>query len=265
MKTSALQALGQKLKQQTGLDFAAYRNQALFDTLAEVLIFPRYAAKLVLLPVAGLLAAMLGLAGYFYWQAQPGLSVLTLGLGGLAALVNGLLWGILRFIRQLAQDLGQIGQLTAATSGQILTDLQKMADQPNLVQLPKVSEVALGTVHLVIMPGVVKAIARKVPLVGGLVSRVVQSVVGAVAGQVAARLDDGQGKVELALSQQVAQRTQTLRQYSETGIEQINRAVSSSSSFSTKALNLAALPVRVALWVVAPFSSLILGLIWWLG
>ncbi len=265
MKRAALEALGQKISQQTGLDLATYRNQALFDTVAEVVLLPKYAAKLVFGPILGLLALAIGVAGFFFFRGQPGLAVASLGLGGLAGLVNGLLWGILRFLGQLARDLGQIGQLTAGTAGQILADLDKLANQKSLVQLPKVSEVVLASAHLVVLPGVSRALARKVPLVGGALGAIVATVVGSLAEQLATRLDDGQAKVQTKLEARVAPRAQAVGAYGGAVVQQLNQAVASSSGFSTRALRVAAVPFRVALWLTASLSSLGLGLLWWLG
>jgi hypothetical protein len=265
MKQVALDALAQKLRQQTGLDLATYRNQALFDTMAEVVLLPKYAGKLVLVPILGLLAVAVGVAGFFFFRGQPWLAVASLGLGGLAGLVNGLLWGILRFLGQLGRDLGQIGQLTAVTAGQILADLDKLANQKSLVQLPKVSEVVLASAHLVVLPGVSRALARKVPVVGGALGAIVATVVGSLAEQLATRVDGGQAKVQAKLDERVAPRAQAVGAYSGAAIQQLNQAVASSSGFSGRALRVAAVPFRVALWLTASLSSLGLGLLWWLG
>ncbi len=265
MKAPALLALGQRLREQTGIDFANYQNQALFDTIAELLIFPRYAARLVLGPVLvlGLMVVLIG--GYWFFESRPGLAILTLGLGGVGALVNGILWGIVRFTKQLARDVDQIGQLTTDTAARILTDVGQFSGQANPGQRPKLSEVALGTVYLVLLPGISKAMERKLPLLGGPISSLINTVVGALAQQVADRLDAGQAKVAEAVGPQAAQRTQTLRQYAESGTQKIGKAVAASSGFASRALRIAALPFRLALWICAPLTGVGWGLLWWLG
>ncbi len=265
MKAPALLALGQRLREQTGIDFANYRNQALFDTIAELLIFPRYAARLILGPLVALELVVVLIGGYWYFESRPGLAILTWGLGGVGALVNGLLWGMVRFAKQLAHDVDQIGQLTTDTAARILTDCGQLGGQASLGQLPKLSEVALGTVYLVLLPGISKAMERKLPLLGGPISSLINTVVGALAQQVADRLDAGQAKVAEAVGSQVDQRAQTLRQYAESGTQKIGKAVAASSGFASGALRVAAFPFRLALWICAPLTGAGLGLLWWLG
>ncbi len=167
MKAANIESINQQLLQQTGIDFSRYRNQQLAETLADAISFPVFFARSISRPVAvlvvlTLVATMFSESGYFQtFLVFPGL---------LLAVVNGLLLGLVLFIRRIRNDMTRVFSISSDLCVQVLRDIKsartRLTGRPG--GFPSLGEIFHGVNAVVILPMLIQVLRRKVPFLGSL-------------------------------------------------------------------------------------------------
>jgi hypothetical protein len=240
------------------ISFESYRREELFSTIARLVILPRYAGRLLLLPV--LLAGIPVLLGVIYLLIQERTwdALWFLGIGAVLAMLNGFLVGIIYLLRILADDLRRLTKLSSGVSLQILEDIRRKA-QEGTGTLPRFAEIARGSIILVILPGVVRTLKGKLPLLGGLISIFAAAALKRFASLAARQLDNQEG-------QQAApdgtggdgQPPPRLHQYYEAGRQNLDRILTTAGTTVESNLRRAAFPFKILLAIMLPVSILVL-------
>ncbi len=173
MKPAAIQKLNEQLLEKTGVDFSRYRNDELSDTLANAISFPLFFVRSLTRPV-GLLLILTALAA---WFAESGYFKSFLVFPGLLlAIVNGVLLGLVLFIRRIRDDMTRIFTISSDLCVQALRDIstarRKLSGKPG--GFPGLAEIFHGMNAVVILPMVVQILRRKIPFAGGLAASVTE-------------------------------------------------------------------------------------------
>ena len=179
MKPQDIRNIHQALLRKTGVDFSRYRNQDLMDTMVNVITFPlfltRSLSRPVLLFLAVTLLAIIFTEGAWFkgFLTFPGL---------LLALLNGILLGLVIFIRRIRKDMHQVFAISSDLSLQVLKDIS--AARVNLSGgaggFPGLLEIFHGVNFIVILPLFMQAVDRRIPLLGGLVAGIARRFFSAV-------------------------------------------------------------------------------------
>jgi len=169
MKPPDVQVINQELLRKTGVDFSRYRNQDLADTLANVITFPLFLARSLSRPVLLFLGLTLlafiftGSASFRVFLAFPGL---------LLAVFNGILLGLVFFIRRIRNDMNQVFTISSDLSLQVMKDIG--AARANLsggaVNFPGLLDIVHGVNSIVVLPLFMRAMDRRIPVIGGWVA-----------------------------------------------------------------------------------------------
>lgn len=184
MKKQAITRLKKTLLTKTGLDFENYRNPEVMETIADIIIFPIYAAKSVLLPFVILLLTLIGSCILFTVLDKSYFGIFLFFLVGLISCIfNGIPLGAINFVRQLTGDIGNIIGLSLEQSQRIVQDIEEVhrKAKDKEFEYPKISEVIAGVIYIVILPTVTEIISKRIPKVGKMVSWVISKVMNAIA------------------------------------------------------------------------------------
>jgi hypothetical protein len=242
-----------QLHENSVISFEEYRGEELFSSIARLVILPRYAARFLLLPV--LLAIVPVFIGGLYLLVQERTwdALWFLLIGAILALMNGFLVGVIYLLRIMADDLRRLTALSSRVSLQILEDIRRKA-QDGADTLPRFAEIARGSIIMVIMPGVIRTIKGKLPLLGGLISIFAVWALKRFASIAALQLDKREGQPEGAGPGQPG----SLHQYFETGRQSLGNILSSAGTTVESSLRKASFPFKILLAIVLPLSILVL-------
>jgi hypothetical protein len=256
MKKEQTAADLKQMHENSGIPFERYRREELFTTIARLVVLPRYAARFLLLPV--LLASIPVFIGglYLLIQERTWDALWFLLIGAVLALLNGFLVGVIYLLRILADDLRRLTALSSRISLQILADVRSKA-QDGTGTLPRFSEIARGSIIMVILPGVIRTIKGKLPLLGVFISIFAASALKRFASLAARQLDRPEGQSAAAGPGENGQKS-NLHQYFETGRQKLENIISSAGSSVEISLRKASFPFKLLLAVLLPVSILVL-------
>lgn len=264
-KTTFQELLSEQFRKKTGIDLIQYRNEELVSTLADLLIFPKYAISKIAAPVlwtfAGLWIACLILMNF---DGSSAFSLLV--LGSILALPNGILLGILNFLDSLSADMSKILFLSLQTAKNILTDLNNLQSKikEGEFELPKLSELIKGVIYVVILPSLSKVIQKKFPLIGNFVANLMERIVESLHKKTIESIE----KQEKELAEKIEAKTENyvgiLDKFCQKSIQKIDFVEEQSSNLVKKSIQMVSMPIR---WFSISFlgvSSLFLLLMMWL-
>jgi hypothetical protein len=173
MKPESIQKINQSLLQQTSIDFSRYRNQELLETIANAATFPLFFARsisrpIVLLIILTLLAVWISDSAYFKsFLVFPGLVL---------AVINGILLGLVIFIRRIRNDMTSVFAISSDLCVQVLKDISaaRMKLSGDSAGFPSLREIFHGVNAVVVLPMLIQTLEQKIPFLGGLAARVTE-------------------------------------------------------------------------------------------
>ena len=254
MKQEQIQSINDELLRTTGVDFSNYRNQELNDTIANALTFPMYFARSVARPVGlFLLATIISIA-----VVDSGFFKTFLGFPGLVlAIVNGVLLGLVIFVRRIRNDMDKVFAISADISLQVVRDIgaARAKIRDGSAGFPSLLEIFQGVNAIIILPIIVRTLDRKIPLFGGLAARITErffSVVDArLVSAIRANSDEGLQTTAPVSAEDVSEWLQTAERI-------VNYAKSILSQVVIKVGNVVVFPFLLVLSVVFLLSAVIL-------
>ena len=174
IKTPAdVDELDQKIQTELDIDLKTYVNEDVADRFADLVVLPMYVLGVVWRPIIA--CFILYIIGFFVVDLVH-IQYVIYGIIGLVLfLFSGILIGILSLLMRLKADLHDILMYSYDILKASLNDLNKMSD--SISPENKVDVVTLlfkGVIHIVTIPLVAGAIARKIPLVGGFLKHIIK-------------------------------------------------------------------------------------------
>jgi hypothetical protein len=179
MHAERIKQINQDLLRRTGVDFSRYRSQELIDTVANTVTFPLFFARSVSRPVGVLLLAVclaIILVDSDFFEAYLALVGLPL------AVVNGILLGLVLFVRRIRSDMSRVFEISAELTEQVMHDIGAARGRLSggTADFPSLLEIFHGVNTVVVLPIVVRTLDRRLPLLGGLAAKITERFFGLV-------------------------------------------------------------------------------------
>jgi len=198
MKKRAIIALAKSLYEKTGVSFEKYQNEELANSIANLLMFPRYAISVFIRPIFFVFLTLL-LAALIYLFIGATLFALALFILSLIlSLTVGGMLGSTIFIAKVGNDVEKILTLSLEILQQILFDSKRVNFAKEIKQrvYPKLSEMINGVVLLVLLPTLQRVIKKKIPVVGGIVSAILGRIIMVWARRIQKKIQNENEKLE---------------------------------------------------------------------
>ena len=173
MKAERVKQVNEELLRRTGVDFSRYRNQELVDTVANAVTFPLFFARSVSRSVGAFLLTICAIiiiveSNYF--------ETFLAFVGFPLALVNGVLLGLVLFVRRIRNDMVRVFEISGQLTLQVMSDIgaarNRLSGQGN--SFPGLLEIFQGVNAIVVLPVVTGILKRRLPFFGGLAARIVE-------------------------------------------------------------------------------------------
>lgn len=198
-----LKFTAQEFEKRTGINFENYKKPELFEQIAEFVTFPLYAGKILLNPVKLLLVIILLIAIFGFATDRTTFGIVYLIVGVFFSIETGILWGLTNFTNKLSEDLTETFNLILELSEQILTDINKLHQQTtdSVLKIPSIPDIITGTAYFVVLPGVLRIIKKKIPLVGSVAATVIRRIFDINLVQINLRFSKENQETETVLSE----------------------------------------------------------------
>jgi hypothetical protein len=98
------------------------------------------------------------------------------------ALINGVLLGIVLFVRRIGNDMSRVFEISGQMTLQVMGDIGAARDKLSVKgkDFPSLLEVFQGVNAIVVLPVVTGTLKRRLPLLGGLAARIIERFFGLV-------------------------------------------------------------------------------------
>ncbi|PIE86078.1 MAG: hypothetical protein CSA05_02365 [Bacteroidia bacterium] len=186
MKKEQLKKKYNALFNKMGINLEEYNQPELFEKIADLLVFPAYAIKIVSQPIKYLfLIALIAIIVSFYsGNAVFGFVLIFLGIP--LTIVNGFFWGQVVFVNKISDDINRILdfslQLTRTTMEDMREIKGKITDES--LQLPKFSVITKGLLLTVLLPNLETIVRKKIPFLGRFIASVCSRIVFVLAKKI---------------------------------------------------------------------------------
>ncbi len=182
-KRISAEKLAETIEKELSLDLMKYKNPEVAEQMADLLVFPTYAIKSLLLPV--LIAIVVFLLGFYVVDLVHVQYVLYGTIGLVLFILVGIFGGILYFTSRLKTDLGEIAQYSFGIMRSSLEDVQQFGNRINPSNYKDVLAMLFqGVIHIVTIPMVGEAIKAKGGIASKFVNRMVIGVLKAIGSTV---------------------------------------------------------------------------------
>ncbi len=237
----------------TRLDFSQYRDPELVDAIGNAVTFPLFLARTLIRPVGLMLLLLL-------------LAIITtdsawfrgfLGFPGiLLAVVNGVLLGLVLFVRRIRNDMKSVFAIASRLTVQVLHDLDRTKTQiiRGERRLPGLQEVFHEVGTQLVLPVLLRTLDRKIPLLGGLIASVTRRFFNLISARLEARIKKSEAPPPVAATARPEEIAAWLQ-----GTERVVMALrDSSSNVVDKVGRVVAFPFLAVFSLVFLLSALLL-------
>ena len=243
--------LAENFKHKTGVDLRDYKRPELVDTVANLISFPIYAGKLLIIPLA--IYFLLGLIPVFMVEgsARVIVAIVFIPLLGTAnAVTTAAILLVIRLSEDISKALTAGLSLTAEVTSDVRNVYQKRDNRS--LQFPTFAEIFNGVMYVVVVPTVVIVINRKVPLIGGLFSGLVRRLADLTTGRTIRKLAVENPEVlDIEPPPEIKEKWLIERMKNVRSLAaKANKLISGSITWATIILLLATFMVQIALWSV---------------
>ncbi len=177
-----VQLLEDKLKNDLGIDVRKYRNPEVAEKFVDLLVFPQYVIKWVLIPILAVL--LLYLLGFEVLILNDGWMLIYSIFGFLLFLINGVFFGLILVMRKFKADMYSVIEYSLIIMKDCITDLRQVHETTNGEnRKDTLNLLFLGITHIVTIPMVTVAIRNKIPLIGGLISDLIKRALRLIASR----------------------------------------------------------------------------------
>lgn len=261
MRKKTLDTLVKKIQNETGIDFKAYDSGELFEKISDLVTFPVYAVRTLLMPIIIILIFLIiAIIWSFAIKGAVAFGIVLILLGLPLSVANGVLIGQVLLIRKTSEDVNRILFLSLELSEQIITDIGKLQSKINdkNFKLPKVTDIIQGAIYAVIVPNVLQVVKEKIPIVGRFVSAVISTIMYAAI----TRLKDKEEEVrkETGIDEKFEKTVDVIDDYMDKSIVQINRFQEKIDNVIERTIRIATFPFKTISAIVLIFSAIVLSI-----
>ncbi len=264
MKQQAIALLKEKILQKTGIDLEQYRNENLVESIADILLFPKYVLKIMLTTMLGFFVAWLVLLLWANFQEKILLGFFGFWLGFVLVILNGIIFGMLRLLKSLEHDLNEILQMTVGAVQQVFKDFKnvKLQLKAQVFELPSVSEMLQGVLFAVMLPTLRAVIKKKVPVFGTILAFLAEQVFTILGNQLAAVVNKSENdlKEKIGAKAEILEKEakNTVESFADRGIQTLEKVRKTTEKIVSPTMKIITFPIRMLTWLVGGLSSLIL-------
>jgi hypothetical protein len=166
----------------TGIDLRDYRRPELVEVIGDLITFPIYAGKFVVIPLAAYLVitAILAIAVSGYMPTVIAVILIPVLSGA-----NALTTASLLFLFRLRDDVTKAAMAGLDLTKEVAKDIRgvyQKRDDKSLV-FPRFGLIFQSVMYVVIVPTIIVVLKRKIPLIGGLFSGLVRRLADLTVGR----------------------------------------------------------------------------------
>lgn len=186
MSESSVESIRADLQRRTGVDFGRYNDPELAEAIGNAVTFPLYLGRSLVRPVAALL--LLGLIAFIITDSAI-LKTFLVFPGVLLVVVNGVLLGLVIFVRRIGADMKKIFTISTNLCVQALGDVGTARTQLKAEgNFPSLLEIFQGLNAVVILPVVIRTLENKIPFLGGLAGKLTRKVFSMADARIAKKM-----------------------------------------------------------------------------
>lgn len=181
--STSIEELKGIIQNELGLDLSKYRDDAVAQNFVELLMFPKYIAKWVALPL--LLFMLLYIVGFFVVDLIH-VQYLIYGIFGLVLfLISGVFFGVLYMTTKLKEDIKSMSAFSLNILRSCIYDLDDVKSRINRNNIKDVFGLLFnGIINIVSIPMISTAIDEKVPVANRLVKGVVTKFLSVISNRI---------------------------------------------------------------------------------
>ncbi|WNJ16094.1 hypothetical protein [Pontibacter sp. G13] len=165
--------LSQEISDHTGIILEGYQSDELAGKISDLIFFPLYVLKWIGYSILGMIGLDIAL---IYFEDAWTMIIIYLTLGMALALINGLLVGMLVLIWRIRSDVQAIMRLSLELTAQVMDDYRKKSTKGKVALA--FQQVFRAVVFVVIVPLATQSIAKRLPVMGGIFSRIFVGIIG---------------------------------------------------------------------------------------
>jgi len=187
MKAERIKQINEELLRRSGVDFSSYRDPELVATVSNAMTLPLCFARCISRPIGGLLLACC--VAIVIVESNVYETFLAF-VGFPLALINGVLLGLVLFVRRIRSDIGKVFEISARLTTQVIQDIGTARGRLGRGSdgFPGLLEIFQGVNAIVVLPVVTGVLRQRLPLAGGLAARVTERFFGLVDTRLAAAI-----------------------------------------------------------------------------
>jgi len=256
MSESRAERIRADLKLRTGVDFGRYNDPELADAIGNAVSFPLFLGRSLWRPIAALL--VLALLAFIITDSAIFKTFLVFP-GIVLVIVNGVLLGLVIFIRRIGTDMKKIFRISTDLCVQALGDVgTARAQLKTESRFPGILEIFQGINAIVILPVVIRTLEKKIPFLGGLAAKLTRKVFSLADARIAKRMSKAAPEVPQAADAEPAQVTAWL-DATENAVKSVQGYIAKTVDAVTRVV---AFPFTAVFTIVALVSCMLLYGAW---
>lgn len=166
-------ALQEKIKNELGIDVSEYRNEEVAENFAELILLPQYVVLWVIRPIIFIL--FIYFSGFKIFDLVHVEYVVYATIGFVLFLFFGISFGLVLLIFKMKKDIWGITDYSLDILKQSISDVSKVNGQINEENKKEVLFLLFkGVIHIVTIPLFCEVIAKRIPLIGFIISSVIK-------------------------------------------------------------------------------------------
>ncbi|MEO0472675.1 MAG: hypothetical protein AAF206_23875 [Bacteroidota bacterium] len=239
--------------QSLGIQLDSYQDDEWASTLSSLIRFPQYVVRSIIgmpLLFLGLFIAVLVVLSY---NDKTAFVALVLPFGLALSLINGFLWGAIRFISRLGNDLNRVLDLTLEKFEVVVAQARGVGSKGKARS--SLADLFQSFVFGMVLPDVTKVIKKSVPLVGGLAAFLAGRVFMGMSKRVSKRLKKNEAQQPIDQKQ-----SETVQQQQRIAI--VQKIERGADTFTSHSVRIASFPFKVFAFLLGGSTILFFWIAW---
>ena len=177
---------------ETGVDLKVYRRAELIEVIADLLSFPIYAGKYLIIPLVGFLLLTFVLSVIvFFLDPTYVLTIIAVVLIPLVSVFNSITTASLFFLFRLRDDMTKAISAGLDLTKEVAADIKKVYEKKDLktLRFPGFGLIFQSVMYGIVIPVIGVVLDSKIPLIGGLFSGLIRRLADLTIGRTVKELD----------------------------------------------------------------------------
>ncbi|MDB4205132.1 hypothetical protein N9764_06210 [Polaribacter sp.] len=167
-----LELLVEDIKSKYSIDLNKYKNKEVSVKIGELIIFPEYVVKNIL--IGGLVGSVAFLLSFLFLDFSLIHRIIYIFLGSTLWFITGIFFGLILFLLKLKLDLNKVISYAFYLTDIIIDDVSKLGKKLNKKEI---LELFKAVVTVVLLPSLSDAISNRIPLIGNSVNNSIKKII----------------------------------------------------------------------------------------